>query len=529
MIPLVPGFEFPIDHSDGTSIRLIMHAQYRSICRGETSIFSKLRAEGIEPSDYISFYGLRNWGKLADGQYVTEQSYIHAKTMIVDDRIAIIGSANINERSQRGNRDSEIASIIRDTDMLPSRMAGEPFEVGRFAHTLRLRLMREHLGVDVDEIEEKDTLVERKKDAAQEQAAADAPPSKKRQHPKLADIVGQFVGGGQSSTNVKQSNGDAQTTSGPTVTEDRKVHAEDEMRNEMRIKHDTEINQPTDKDEQTAKVETREQNGNVPRIDTDIGDTHKRTESSATDIDPNLMSPSGHAGRSRSGSNVSVSSNFSVLGRKSRRKKGAGVRPIPEPPAIHPEAFIDPLDDEFYEDVWHTIASSNTEIFRRVFRCVPDDLVTTWKEYKDYMAAAQALNPSTVCNTAANCKDPNPPPGWASDDDRPMEVPPTSPASPSSLGGSSNADGIENVMNGEPTAESEIEKVRTHTSQPSASSRRKSFVDPSMLVERGEMAELLRKVRGTLVIWPTRFMEQEDAKKLFLFSMDRLLPQDIYI
>ncbi len=40
------------------------------------------------------------------------------QTMIVDDRLAIIGSANINERSQRGDRDSEIAAVIRDTDMI---------------------------------------------------------------------------------------------------------------------------------------------------------------------------------------------------------------------------------------------------------------------------------------------------------------------------------------------------------------------------------------------------------------------------
>ena len=40
------------------------------------------------------------------------------QTMIVDDRLVIIGSANINERSQRGDRDSELASVIRDTDMI---------------------------------------------------------------------------------------------------------------------------------------------------------------------------------------------------------------------------------------------------------------------------------------------------------------------------------------------------------------------------------------------------------------------------
>lgn len=38
--------------------------------------------------------------------------------MIVDDRLVIIGSANINERSQRGDRDSELAAVIRDTDLL---------------------------------------------------------------------------------------------------------------------------------------------------------------------------------------------------------------------------------------------------------------------------------------------------------------------------------------------------------------------------------------------------------------------------
>lgn len=49
---------------------------------------------------------------------LVEQVYIHGKVCIVDDRVAIIGSANINERSQRGDRDSELAAVIRDTDMI---------------------------------------------------------------------------------------------------------------------------------------------------------------------------------------------------------------------------------------------------------------------------------------------------------------------------------------------------------------------------------------------------------------------------
>lgn len=37
------------------------------------------------------------------------QVYVHSKVMIVDDRIALIGSSNINDRSLLGSRDSEVS------------------------------------------------------------------------------------------------------------------------------------------------------------------------------------------------------------------------------------------------------------------------------------------------------------------------------------------------------------------------------------------------------------------------------------
>jgi len=40
---------------------------------------------------------------------VTGPVYIHSKMMIVDDNKALIGSANINDRSLSGERDSEVA------------------------------------------------------------------------------------------------------------------------------------------------------------------------------------------------------------------------------------------------------------------------------------------------------------------------------------------------------------------------------------------------------------------------------------
>jgi phospholipase D1/2 len=79
--------------------------------------------------------------------YVSEMLYIHSKVMIVDDRKVIMGSANINDRSQKGDGDSEIALVVEDDDMINSSMNGVPYPVGRFAATLRRQLYKEHLGL----------------------------------------------------------------------------------------------------------------------------------------------------------------------------------------------------------------------------------------------------------------------------------------------------------------------------------------------------------------------------------------------
>ncbi|GAV55262.1 hypothetical protein ZYGR_0AS05860 [Zygosaccharomyces rouxii] len=159
LIPIMPGFDSPIDQPEASSLRVIMQCQYQSISRGETSIFSRLRKLNIDPLQYVQFYSLRKWSTLGPtDKLVTEELYVHGKVLIVDDRACIIGSANINERSQLGSRDSEVAAIIRDTDLVKTKMEGEEYYAGRFPWELRQRLMREHLGCDVDSVE----VVERK-------------------------------------------------------------------------------------------------------------------------------------------------------------------------------------------------------------------------------------------------------------------------------------------------------------------------------------------------------------------------------
>ena len=90
-----------------------------------------------DPSKYIKFFGLRTHGILPNGEPATEIVYVHSKMMIVDDKIALIGSANINDRSMMGSRDSELAVVVEDPKTEPSLMDGLEYKASAFAHSLR--------------------------------------------------------------------------------------------------------------------------------------------------------------------------------------------------------------------------------------------------------------------------------------------------------------------------------------------------------------------------------------------------------
>ena len=53
-----------------------------------------------------------------------------------------MGSANINDRSQKGSGDSEIVLVVEDEDIIDSKMDGNSYQVSRFATTLRRRLYK---------------------------------------------------------------------------------------------------------------------------------------------------------------------------------------------------------------------------------------------------------------------------------------------------------------------------------------------------------------------------------------------------
>ncbi|RYH23734.1 hypothetical protein EON65_17430 [archaeon] len=145
ILPMHPNGDFV----SAMKSKVVMHYEYLTINRGVNSLFKMLRnrAPDINISDYIGFFSLRNWG-LINNKIVSEQVYVHDKLMIVDDRVIIVGSANINDRSMLGNRDSEIAVRIEDTLHMQSSFNGVPFTVGYLPFMLRLRLMRQQVGDD---------------------------------------------------------------------------------------------------------------------------------------------------------------------------------------------------------------------------------------------------------------------------------------------------------------------------------------------------------------------------------------------
>lgn len=446
VIPLMPGFQNTVDSQDGSSVRLIMTCQYRSICRGETSIFGRLREAGIEPEDYIQFYALRSWGSIGPTKtLVTEQLYIHAKCMIVDDRVAIIGSANINERSMLGSRDSEVAAIVRDTEMMDSYMAGEPYKVGRFPHTLRLRLMREHLGIDVDELMEDEcqsSQWEQDTDRFHTDSSSPSSPTTDRateqklidsKHQIQDDLIARAerLHSFNHDVDWEQENNphlisNKKITSDPRVTgnashkKDVRGEGPDHMleianeRPQISRGRDSAIN-PSGHEVLISDV-APEGRGTSPSPRKSSKRGRDRSNTAHTRTSASSSIPEGYAGLpppriSRMNTTalgliqlsqlpaLPASDDTDIGGPPLQRTFNYASSHVINPllaemrrPVVTEDCMRDPLNDSFYLDTWHTVAENNTKLFRQVFRCMPDNEVKSWKEYKEYAAFSERFH-----------------------------------------------------------------------------------------------------------------------------------------
>jgi phospholipase D1/2 len=64
VIPSIPGFAGDLRDDAAMGTRAIMDYQYKSICRGEHSIFEQIRAQGVDPTQHIFFFNLRSYDRL---------------------------------------------------------------------------------------------------------------------------------------------------------------------------------------------------------------------------------------------------------------------------------------------------------------------------------------------------------------------------------------------------------------------------------------------------------------------------------
>ncbi|KAJ3475282.1 hypothetical protein NLG97_g9513 [Lecanicillium saksenae] len=439
LIPLMPGFQNTVDEQEGTSVRLIIMCQLQSICRGENSIFGRLRAAGIDPQDYIDFFSLRQWGIMSTDALVTEQLYIHAKAIIVDDRVALIGSANINERSMVGHRDSEVAAIVRDTDMIWSTMGGKPYQVGRFAHTLRMRLMREHLGLDTDAILEEERQNDASREVFEEQMdnIYDEQPEKatgsgeaessKPVHPGMHHLrsfnneldldMAKAVDPESPSSDEGQHKG-----KGKETEKNAAFHAERHMKDVS--------GHGTDKWNSAQKL------GIDGGRDSVVVEGREFLLSSTDAMGKGTLSEPGHKDTHQPGQDsvdpivekkLPPLPPFDKRAAEVENLKPAQLPTLPETndadingdefgqfrhlapdikmATITKDCMRDPIAPEFIDEIWNRVARNNTKLYRKVFRCMPDSEVKTWSEYRDFVAYGKRFQESMEGRAATEEQD----------------------------------------------------------------------------------------------------------------------------
>lgn len=93
VIPAIPGFPGDLRQSAANGTRAIIDYQYKSICRGEHSIFARIAAAGVDPAKYIFFFNLRAYDRLqklaagVDGKESThkEKESTHKETVVDGD------------------------------------------------------------------------------------------------------------------------------------------------------------------------------------------------------------------------------------------------------------------------------------------------------------------------------------------------------------------------------------------------------------------------------------------------------------
>lgn len=150
----------------GAATQRILFWQHKTMQMMYETVYKALVEAGLEdafsPQDYLNFFclgnreAMDNFDNSASGspsgpntpQMLSRKSrrfmiYVHSKGMIVDDEYVILGSANINQRSMEGTRDTEIAMGAYQPYHTWARKQSSP---NGQIHGYRMSLWAEHTG-----------------------------------------------------------------------------------------------------------------------------------------------------------------------------------------------------------------------------------------------------------------------------------------------------------------------------------------------------------------------------------------------
>eukprot|EP00668_Euglena_longa_P006170 GGOE01007318.1.p1 GENE.GGOE01007318.1~~GGOE01007318.1.p1 ORF type:complete len:833 (-),score=190.93 GGOE01007318.1:263-2443(-) len=158
VLPLFP--EGRVDTIASQGMLFWQAETFRMMYRKVADAIRQWGPPGAHPTDYLNVFFLGNREPSAPGaapepetrlrdvqqrllRSRRHQIYVHSKMAIFDDEYVIVGSANINQRSMDGTRDTEVA--VGGYEVAHRRGADGTLPCGHVA-ALRLRLWAEHLG-----------------------------------------------------------------------------------------------------------------------------------------------------------------------------------------------------------------------------------------------------------------------------------------------------------------------------------------------------------------------------------------------
>ncbi|KNC83066.1 hypothetical protein SARC_04659 [Sphaeroforma arctica JP610] len=364
----------PTPEDRGVQAKGILKFQSMTLSQGGQSMVEQLLSRNPEienVDDYITVTFLRQKGVLPNGEHCTEKVFVHSKIMVVDDKVALISSANINDRSLLGHRDSELGVLIHDSDLVPGRMNGVDTKVGRFAQELRMQLMAEHLGwlVESDDghmftrdrrvDEELPNKGNTKETTVNEKTGthADTPDSDRSRRNRCKIRINSIVHGREyKNMKVSEEPEKANCICGQAdCSEDCQLllQGTEDLSNTRTTTQDT-----------TETHTSHTHNGTHPHV-------HAHT---LTTMDTDSMNQSG---KRSTGDGKSVREND-----KHRKCVVSGIT-IGDEAEVR-ERLLDPVCDAFHKDVWLKLANQNTRIVEQVFDSIVCNKHATWDEFSEY-------------------------------------------------------------------------------------------------------------------------------------------------